>query len=62
VRPFQGGVFFSREPAANSTLVPLGLLLARLAALVLPLNRTREVRAEVSIHGEPTSRGPGRER
>lgn len=48
--------------SGHGLLVPLGFLLVQLAALALPLNRTREATAEVSVHGEPRSRDPRRER
>lgn len=52
-----------KQPEAGPRLlVPLGFLLLQLAALALPLNRTREVAAEVSVDGESTPREPRRER
>jgi hypothetical protein len=63
-----GGVVASsvallKQPeSGHRLLVPLGFLLLQLAALSLPLNRTREATAEASVHGEPKPRDPRRER
>ena len=48
--------------SGHRLLVPLGFLLLQLAALALPLNRTREVSAEVSSLGESRPRDPRRGR
>lgn len=52
-----------KQPGSgHGLLVPLGFLLVQLAALALPLHRTREVSAEASPHGEPKPGDPRRGR
>ncbi len=55
-----GTVLFGREFVANPPLVPLGLILVQMTALLLPMYRSRESRVDVKPPREV--RAPARQR
>jgi len=55
-----GTLLFGREFISHPPLVPLGLILVQLAALLLPMYRSRELRADTKTRGQ--ERGPTHQR
>ncbi|HLM45733.1 MAG TPA: hypothetical protein VK458_17795 [Myxococcaceae bacterium] len=55
-----GTLLFGREFISHPPLVPLGLILVQLAALLLPMYRSRELRADAKSRGQ--ERGPTHQR
>ena len=51
-----GTLLFGQEFISHPPLVPLGLILVQLAALLLPMYRSRELRADAKSRGQ--ERGP----
>ena len=57
-----GAVLLRQPLVVRPALFPLALVLVQLAALVLPLDRSREPRVDAGRGGEGETRGPARER
>ncbi len=55
-----GTLLFGREFVAHPPLMPLGLLLVQMTALLLPMYRSRESRVDVKPLG--AARDPARQR